>query len=108
MTEAIIRPLTGFDLYNISSYNTGGNMSVTELEGMVWKSMLYEPDDVIDYAGPDRNLRCESPRHKLGEFRPPAEWLEMWWRPEAQTVARAWKTCEACHVAMAAVAERTS
>lgn len=83
-------------------------MSVIEqLLGLEWKSMLYQPDTPIG-AGPDTNVRCESPRHRFGEFKPPAEWLEMMWYPGEETVARAWKTCEACHVAMAAAVERTS
>lgn len=79
------------------------------LNGVVWHSLVYNSgDDLGGLAGPDTNTRCETPRHKFGEFKPPAEWLELLWYPHGdKTVARAWKTCEACHVAMAQRAEET-
>lgn len=81
----------------------------TTLEGLVWHSLVYQPDgDLGDFAGPDQNNRCESPRHRFGEFKPPAEWVELLWYPTtSKIVARCWKTCEACHVAMAQVGERS-
>jgi hypothetical protein len=83
--------------------------NTTDLEGLVWMSLVYQPGNDLDgLTGPDQNTRCETPRHKFGEFKPPAEWLELLWYPHGdRTVARAWKTCEACHVAMAEGAERT-
>lgn len=84
-------------------------MSTTTMEGLVWHSLVYQPANELDgLTGPDTNTRCESPAHKFGEFKPPAEWIEMLWYPKGdKTVARCWKTCEQCHVGMAQSAERT-
>lgn len=79
------------------------------LEGLVWHSLAYDPyDSVAEFAGPDQNTRCEAPRHRFGDYKPMAAWVELLWYPKTtKTVARSWKTCEECHVAMATAAERT-
>lgn len=79
----------------------------TTLEGLVWTSLVYQSTDPVDgLTGPDTNTRCESPRHKFGESKPPAEWVELLWYPTTtQRAARCWKTCEECHVGMAQLAE---
>jgi hypothetical protein len=80
----------------------------TALEGLVWQSLVYNPHDTVgDLAGPDLHNRCETPRHRFGDSKPLAGWLEMLWYPHGdKTVARAWKTCEECHVLMSATAEK--
>jgi hypothetical protein len=78
-----------------------------QLEGLTWNSFVYQPTHPVDgFTGPDRETRCEAPRHRIGDRRPPAAWLELLWYPERLTVARSWKTCDDCHVGMAASAER--
>ena len=85
---------------------TGVVVGRSAMEGLVWHSMAYDPDNDLDgLTGPDANTRCEAPRHGFGTVKPPARWLELLWYPNGnKTVARAWKTCEECHVAMAATA----
>jgi len=77
---------------------------------LVWMSLVYQPDDPIDaLTGPDKHAACETPRHKLEAFKPPAEWIELLWYPHTtKIVARCWKTCEACHVGMARTAEEAA
>lgn len=81
-----------------------------QLEGLIWHSLVYVPyDPVAGFAGPDTNTRCEAPLHRFGDHKPQAGWLEMLWYPNGdKTVARAWKTCEECHVMMSATAEKES
>ena len=81
---------------------------MTENDMPTWTSLVYKSAAAVDdLTGPDKNTRCESPRHPFGQPKPEAEWVEMLWYPEGdKSVARCWKTCENCHVAMAASAER--
>lgn len=77
------------------------------LEGITWASLAYDPaGPVDDYAGPDKNDRCETPRHPYGAVKPRAAWVEMLWNPTTRVVTRCWKACEDCHVLMAASAEK--
>lgn len=78
------------------------------VEGLTWNSFAYLSEDEVDgLTGPDQHTRCESPRHKFGEVKPPAAWVEMLWYPKRGfTAARCWKTCEDCHVAMVRSAEK--
>lgn len=82
-------------------------VGATALEGLVWHSLVYTPHNTLDgLTGQDRNIWCEAPRHTFGDHKPQASWLELMWYPQGdKTVARAWKTCEECHVGMAQLAE---
>jgi hypothetical protein len=82
----------------------------TTLPDLTWTSLAYDPQNQLDgIAGPDTNVRCETPRHRFGEVKPQAAWLEILWYPEGdRSVARAWKTCEDCHVRMANTAEHSA
>lgn len=81
---------------------------MSQIDGLIWLSLIYVPGNDLDgLAGPDQNTRCETPRHPFGEPKPPARWVELLWYPDGdRTVARCWKTCEDCHVAMADTAEK--
>lgn len=80
----------------------------TPIPHLTWVSMPYggsgtHPVDGL--TGPDIRHTCETPRCATTAIAPAAEHIEMLWdstNPGMPTVARAWKTCDACHKTMRA------